>query len=170
MVLSRVSSIPHFCTRHDRCAATGRTSADRTRSYRGHTSYTPPDIWAKKHVGLTNSRNQAHKGGGQTQHELPCKRWRSLWCWTLRKWLTRKRPRSGIEPRTSRTVSTRSTTRPTRPIEGSRRVKDEPFASIYRIYFALILPPCGILSVVLRELVVYLISVLVTIDAPQRKI
>ena len=72
MVLSRVSSIPHFCTRHDRCAATGRTSADRTRSYRGHTSYTPPDIWAKKHVGLTNSRNQAHKGGGQTQPELTC--------------------------------------------------------------------------------------------------
>ena len=35
------------------------------------------------------------------------------------------------------------------------------------IYFALLLPPCGILSVVLRELVVYLISVLATIDAPQ---
>jgi hypothetical protein len=43
-----------------------------------------------------------------------------------------------------------------------------PFASIYRIYFANLLPPFGILSVVLRELVVYLISVLVTIDAPQR--
>ena len=47
-------------------------------------------------------------------------------------------------------------------------MKVKPFASIYRIYVAYLLPPFGNFSVALRELVVYLFSVLVTVDAPQR--
>ena len=79
----------------------------------------------------------------------------------------------GFEPQTSRTISTRlnhSTNSTNRGIPAGKKISPSRVYIVslrYMIYFALLLPPCGILSVVLRELVVYLISVLATIDAPQ---